>query len=60
MAYGDENESLGYEGYMWEPENIEEELTVETAGTKTFHILYILRECIHVTVCLPVSFDDRQ
>ena len=26
MASGDENESLGYAGYMWEPEYSEEEL----------------------------------
>ena len=104
---GDENESLGYAGYMWEPKYSEEELferlsdtddggdigharsadltwctcifahrcqaskkvhaaknlsiyCLKTAGKMgTFHILYILRDCIHVTLCLPVSFDDK-
>ena len=103
MASGDENESIGYAGYMWEPEFSEEELFERLSDTDeggdigharsadltwctcsfcasmpslkestccqefehyagkmgTFHILYSLRDCIHVTLCLPVSFDNK-
>ena len=118
MASGDENESLGYAGYIWEPEYSEEKLFERLSDTDDggdigharsadltwctcsfcasmlslkestccqefehyatenlsdttacitchedfaliFHILYILRDCIHVTLCLPVSFDDK-
>ena len=33
MASGDENESLGYAGYMWEPEYSEEELFERLSDT---------------------------
>ena len=33
MVSGDENESLGYAGYMWEPEYSEEELFERLSDT---------------------------
>ena len=33
MASGDENESLGYAGYVWEPEYYEEELFERLSDT---------------------------
>ena len=34
MASGDENESLGYAGYMWEPEYSKEELFERLSDTE--------------------------
>ena len=34
MASGDENESLGYAGYMWEPQYSEEELFERLSDTE--------------------------
>ena len=34
MASGDENESIGYAGYMWEPEYSEEELFERLSDTE--------------------------
>ena len=34
MASGDENESLGYAGYLWEPEYSEEELFERLSDTE--------------------------